>query len=201
MSNLQTSVADDREAEPHVDNKRSLDLNGPERKRLRASRPETNDEPNRTSSTNRKPESDGRSLPTRQRHLKTSTLYISGLHPRVTRLHLEKMMQKYGTIKRLHTKETPTTYYAFCEFVSIESAQRAMENLDGASLLQKRLIVRPAQDHSNREHSSISQHSQQSHQKADALASPHRNIDNQRQQLEDKIALLKRKIREKDTHH
>ena len=201
MSNRQTSVGDGREEEPHVDHKRSLDFKGPERKRLRASRPEANDEPNSGSPTNRKPESEGRSLPSRQPKLKTSTLYISGLHPRVTRLHLEKMMQKYGTIKRLHTKETPTTYYAFCEFVSIDSAQRAMESLDGASLLQKRLIVKPAIDHSNREHSSTPQHSQQSHKKADALASPHRNIDNQRQQLEDKIALLKRKIRGKDTHH
>ena len=192
MASIRRKSSDEEalNGEPNVDNKRSLvDVKESKNKRQRGSLSETDDEAANKPSARQKVESKSMEPTRRAVKLKTSTLYISGLHPRVTRLHLEKMMQKYGSIKRLSEKRTPTTYYAFCEFASIESAQRAMESLDGVPLLERRLIVKAAH-----EQSLTSQASHQLQKKSGTVAS-------QRQQLEDKIALLKRKIKESESTH
>lgn len=125
--------------------------------------------------------------------LKTSTLYIGNLHPKVAKIHLEKLMEKFGTIERLHTKVTSTSSFAFCEMKTIEEAQKAMESLDGITLLGKRLVVKPAHD-SNQGPAS-------SQQSGDPKSKPTaRTLQKQRQQVEAKIAQLKRKIGDTESH-
>jgi RNA recognition motif-containing protein len=125
--------------------------------------------------------------------LKNSTLYIGNLHPKVAKIHLEKLMEKFGTIERLHTKVTSTSSFAFCEMKTIEEAQKAMASLDGITLLGKRLVVKPSHD--------SNQGPVSSQQSGDTKSKPNaRTLQNQRQQLDAKIAQLKRKIGDTQAH-
>jgi RNA recognition motif-containing protein len=124
--------------------------------------------------------------------LKTRTLYIGGLHPRVAKIHLEKLMQKFGTMDRLDVKITPTTHFAFCEYQSIAQAQAAMVALDGRMLLGKRLMVKPANAQST---NSTMQHAATSSTAGTALSSP-ANINREKQRVEDKIQQVRQKIEE-----
>jgi RNA recognition motif-containing protein len=87
----------------------------------------------------------------------TCTIYIGGLHPRVAQVHLEKLLQPYGTIRRLQlcvpkhqtASSSSNHHYAFCEYASIEQAQVAMNTLHGRTLLGKTLTVQPAKERSS----------------------------------------------------
>jgi RNA recognition motif-containing protein len=89
----------------------------------------------------------------------TSVVYVSHLPARYgTEAIVEKMMQKYGTIVRIHTchnqhGNTTTKHptgrnnnhpYWFVEFASIQQAQNARSNLHGRSFAGQSIVVRPA---------------------------------------------------------
>jgi RNA recognition motif-containing protein len=120
--------------------------------------------------------------------LKTSTLFIGGLHPRVAKIHLEKLFSKYGTIQRLDLKITSSSNYCFCQMQSIAQAQRAMEELDGRMLLNKRLVVKSSHGQSRHTNQSMQTPDQRSTSNSDG------SLQNQQRQIEDKIKKLKRKI-------
>jgi RNA recognition motif-containing protein len=85
----------------------------------------------------------------RQLRLTSKTVFVTGLAPGLARIHLEKLFQKFGTVERLDIKTGKTNLasrYCFCEFDTLESAQNAMDNLNGRMLLHKRLVVQPAHD-------------------------------------------------------
>jgi RNA recognition motif-containing protein len=128
-------------------------------------------------------------VPTKCREiLKTSTVFVAGLAPRVGRIHLEKLFQKYGSIERLEVKITATSKCCFCEFQSVEEAQKAMDNLDGRMLLNRRLIVKPAQERGEK-----SRHPTLLKDKGVATSS--KDLRKQQQDLEKKIQKLKQKIK------
>ena len=120
--------------------------------------------------------------------LKTSTLFVGGLHPRIAKIHLEKLFSKYGTIQRLDMKPTSTSNYCFCQLQSIAQAQRAMEELDGKMLLNKRLVVKPS--HGQSRHASQNMQTPNERSTGNSGGS----LQNQQRQIEDKIKKLKRKI-------
>jgi RNA recognition motif-containing protein len=79
--------------------------------------------------------------------LKTkATVFLGGLAPRVGRIHLEKLLQKFGTIERLDIKTASTSKYCFCQFQLEEEALKAINNLDGKVLLNRRLTARTANE-------------------------------------------------------
>lgn len=120
--------------------------------------------------------------------LKTSTLFVGGLHPRIAKIHLEKLFSKYGTIERLDFKTTSTSHYCFCQLQSIAQAQRAMGELNGRMLLNKRLVVKPAHGQSKYANQGMQTPDQRSTNNSGE------NLQNQQRQIEDKIRKLKRKI-------
>jgi RNA recognition motif-containing protein len=130
--------------------------------------------------------------PQHSEKLKTSTLYIGGLHPRVAKIHLEKLMQKFGTMHRLDVKITPTNQFAFCEYQSIAQAQAAMVALDGRMLLGKRLMVKPANAQST---NPTMQHAATSSTAGTTSSAPV-NINREKQRVEDKIQQVRQKIEE-----
>jgi RNA recognition motif-containing protein len=130
-----------------------------------------------------------KALPTKCREiLKTSTVFVAGLAPRVARIHLEKLLQKYGSIERLEVKTTATSRCCFCEFQSVEEARKAMDNLDGRMLLNRRLIVKPAQERcqKSRHHTLL---------KDKDVATSSKDLRKQQQDLDGKIEKLKQKIK------
>jgi RNA recognition motif-containing protein len=120
--------------------------------------------------------------------LKTSTLFVGGLHPRIAKIHLEKLFSKYGTVERLDLKTTSTSHYCFCQMQSIAQAQKAMEELDGRMLLNKRLAVKPSHGQSKHTNQSMQTPDQRLTNNSDG------NLHNQQRQIEEKIKKLKRKI-------
>ena len=142
----------------------------------------------------------------------TSTIFVGGLHPRIGDIHLQKLFAPYGTIVRVHlvrhkpgatpTQGNPTAKskaplkhafgsqqskgYAFVEYDTIESAQLAMERLDGKSLLGKNLVVRPSK--------------KQSADSASALITTTMTADEARQEyksVQSKIDSLKKALEQK----
>ena len=106
----------------------------------------------------------------------TPSLFVGGLHPRISDLHLQKLFCPYGTIVRIHIathnpsiqdkpnssnyskSQMPAKYiaglqqskgYAFVEYNSIESARLAISRLDGRALMGKTLAVRPSRRKKN----------------------------------------------------
>jgi S-methylmethionine-dependent homocysteine/selenocysteine methylase len=86
--------------------------------------------------------------PPKSRRATTSTVFVTGLAPAISRTHVEKMFQKFGHVLRVDVKSSNKTgvKYCFCELDSIENAQKAIDNLNGRMLLHKRLVVQPANE-------------------------------------------------------
>jgi RNA recognition motif-containing protein len=72
----------------------------------------------------------------------TATLYIGGLHPRVARAHMEKLLQPFGNIQRLNFLEKRGI--CFCQYSSPSEARAAQTALHGRTLLGRMLKVQPA---------------------------------------------------------
>lgn len=117
-----------------------------------------------------------------------TTVYIGGLHPRVQRPHLEKLLSKFGTMERLHILETKGV--AFCTFSTKPQAQAAISSLHEKTLLGKALRVQFA-----KQQASIRE------QQATRWTRPKRannNNNNKATSLDDRIRALKRKFNEKE---
>jgi cold-inducible RNA-binding protein len=78
----------------------------------------------------------------------SSKVYVGNLHVRVQQVHLEKLLQPYGTVVNIHVcynKETGRPRgYAFCQFANAKQAEAAMAALHGRKLLGKSLVVQSA---------------------------------------------------------
>lgn len=98
----------------------------------------------------------------------TSSLFVGGLHPRISDLHLQKLFAPYGEIVRINVVtnhlESPSGNiyskvtappkfkaglqqskgYAFVEYTNVESARHAILRLDGRQLMGRSLVVRPS---------------------------------------------------------
>lgn len=78
----------------------------------------------------------------------SSKVYVGNLHLRVQQVHLEKLLQPYGTVVNIHVcyaKETGRPKgYAFCQFANARQASAAMAALHGRKLLGKSLVVQSA---------------------------------------------------------
>eukprot|EP00531_Pseudo-nitzschia_arenysensis_P013383 CAMPEP_0116122210 /NCGR_PEP_ID=MMETSP0329-20121206/4095_1 /TAXON_ID=697910 /ORGANISM="Pseudo-nitzschia arenysensis, Strain B593" /LENGTH=186 /DNA_ID=CAMNT_0003616047 /DNA_START=53 /DNA_END=613 /DNA_ORIENTATION=+ len=133
---------------------------------------------------------DDRSPSTRQRMtLATSkSLFVTGFAHAINKTHVQRLFSKFGTTERISDfmtsqKSTSNSRYCFIEYDSIESAQKAMDNLNGRTLLHKRLVVLPA--HANSDDTS-----------ARKTAAVSMNPKKERVLLDQKIAALKKKIKE-----
>ena len=117
---------------------------------------------------------DASSLPT--------TLYIGGLHPRVQQPHLEKMLQKYGTIERLDFLHARGI--CFCQYSHSSQAQAAISSLHGITLLGRTLKV---------------QFAKQSRKNKDFCMLTRPNASHKETaSLDSRIQALKRKLKEKE---
>lgn len=116
-----------------------------------------------------------------------TTVYISGMpHKYCTDAVIEKIMSPYGTIRRCSVHHTPAKLYAFCEFAELQEAMAAIRAVHGRRLGGQSLVVRRAyRDNS-----------------VTAVGPPvvpgsfihPGNPKRQRQQLDSKIAAIKRKL-------
>ena len=111
------------------------------------------------------------------------TLFVTGLATAISRLHVEKMFGKYGQVERVDMKSSKTgATYCFCELDSVENAQKAMDNLNGRMLLHKRLVVHPANERKG---------------SGQLITKPPPvNPAQESKRLDNKIELLKQKLRE-----
>ena len=122
------------------------------------------------------------------RTLATSrSLFATGFAPAINKSHVEKLFSKFGRTDRItdfmqKPGGTPGSRYCFVEYESIESAQKAMDNLDGRMLLRKRLVVKPS-------------HADPSDRSSSASSAP-MNPAKERILIDKKIAALKKKIKE-----
>jgi RNA recognition motif-containing protein len=127
-----------------------------------------------------------------RRSLATSTsLFVTGFAHAINKTHVERLFAKFGTAERISEfmtsqKSTSTSRYCFVEYDSIESAQKAMDNLHGRTLLRKRLVVLPA--HANTEDTSSGRNTAPLNPKKERIL------------IDQKIAALKKKIKESQSH-
>lgn len=125
-----------------------------------------------------------------RRTIATSTsLFVTGFANAINKTHVERLFNKFGRTNRISDfmtsqKSTSNSRYCFVEYDSIESAQKAMDNLNGRTLLHKRLVVLPA--HANTDDNSSSR----------KTAAVSMNPKKERILLDQKIAALKKKIQE-----
>jgi len=126
---------------------------------------------------------------------KTGTLFVGGLHPRVADVHLQKLFQPYGTVQRVfqcrHPGNDQPKGFGFVDYESIESAQLAMERLNGRVLLGRTLRVRPATQKSEPLTSSSSGIL------TTAIPTDLRSVQKQKSNIEIRIEAVKRAIQEK----
>jgi RNA recognition motif-containing protein len=116
----------------------------------------------------------------------SSTVFMTGMSPSLTKMHIEKLFGKFGTVHRVDIKTSKTgALFCFCELDSVENAQKAIDNLNGRMLLHKRLVVQPAHERTGGSHYStvITQSS-----------SSHTNPARERKMLDRKIEELKQKL-------
>jgi len=112
----------------------------------------------------------------------STTVFVAGLAPRIGQPHLQKLFEKFGKIRRLDLKEKGTSKYCFCEFQTVEQATEAINKLHGRMLLQRKLIVKPAQE-------------RKSHiLRQKTVDTPNISLHKQRRAIEAKIASLKKKL-------
>jgi len=123
------------------------------------------------------------------RQLATSTsIFVTGFAHAINKTHVDRLFSKFGTTERISEfmtsqKSTSSSRYCFIEYDSIENAQKAMDNLNGRTLLRKRLVVLPA--HANTDVNSSS-----------ARKTMPLNPKKERILIDQKIAALKKKIKE-----
>ena len=103
-------------------------------------------------------------------------IYVGNLHPRVVKVHLEKLLQSYGTVVDIRLCYHPNGHprgFAFCEFSAPQEADAAIEALHGRSLLSKLLVVQGAHPreavHSQTQSSGGEMNKQQIHDKIEKL--------------------------------
>ena len=119
--------------------------------------------------------------------LTSSTIFVAGLAPALSRIHLEKLFSKFGNVDRIDIKNSKTgSRYCFVEFDSIENAQKALDNLNGRTLLHTKLVVQPAHERAG---------SGQHNHNTSLLSSCHNNPAKERKLLDRKIEELKNKIK------
>jgi len=125
-----------------------------------------------------------------RRQLATSTsLFVTGLAHAINKTHIERLFSKFGTTERISEfmtsqKSTSSARYCFVEYDSIESAQKAMDSLNGRTLLHKRLVVLPAHTRTDDDSSSG--------RKINVRLNPKK----ERILIDKKIEALKKKIKE-----
>ena len=83
--------------------------------------------------------------------------------------------------------------YGFCEFAQHESAVEAIRQVDGQMLLKQRLVVKPAKQSSQAQHSG----SGEQNDNTTNANNNDKSAKRQKQELEDKIAQLKRRLEKK----
>jgi RNA recognition motif-containing protein len=113
---------------------------------------------------------------TKPKKLGSKRIYVGNLHPRVAKVHLEKLLQSYGTVVDIrlcyHTNGHPRGF-AFCEFSAPQEADAAIQALHGRSLLSKLLVVQGAHPreaaHSQTQSSGGEMNKQQIHDKIERL--------------------------------
>jgi len=123
------------------------------------------------------------------------TVFIGGLHPRITQTHVEKMCMSHGTIVRLHLIERKG--YAFCQYARPSEAAAAMQALDGRGLLGRRLLVRPAHSDQQQQHGGSGLGAGSNSNNADntsSLSMAKGNPDKERARIDACIQAVKRKL-------
>jgi RNA recognition motif-containing protein len=162
------------------------------------------------------------------RILQGKTIFVTGLAPRITKVHIEKLMSKFGTAVRIDFKDG-TSYdggggsfsgsgynrkggggggggkrYCFVEFSIREDAQRAMDSLNGKMLSGLKLVVQPAHERQTQSSSHGNQFNQDGTERGDS-SSPGSgmSIYTEKKIVDRKIEELRRKILEKQQrqHH
>jgi RNA recognition motif. (a.k.a. RRM, RBD, or RNP domain) len=71
------------------------------------------------------------------------SIILFGLHPLVKESPLRKMCEQYGTVKTIAVKSAFASRYGHVEFATVDEAKTAYNALNGASLLQKQILVQP----------------------------------------------------------
>jgi len=132
---------------------------------------------------------EGRAGPSHQRRpvATSGSLFVTGFAHAINKTHVERLFSKFGTTERISDfmtsqRSTSSSRYCFVEYDSIESAQKAMDNLNGRTLLHKRLVVLPA--HGNAD------------DPGKKTAAAPLNPKKERVLIDQKIAALKKKIKE-----
>jgi RNA recognition motif. (a.k.a. RRM, RBD, or RNP domain) len=75
--------------------------------------------------------------------IETPNIILFGLNPFVKESPLRKMCEHYGTVKTIAVKSTFASRYGHVEYATVEQAKKAYNALNGASLLQKQILVQP----------------------------------------------------------
>jgi RNA recognition motif. (a.k.a. RRM, RBD, or RNP domain) len=70
-------------------------------------------------------------------------IILFGLHPLVKESPLRKMCEQYGTVQTIAVKSAFSSRYGHVEFATVDQAKKAYNALNGASLLQKQILVQP----------------------------------------------------------
>lgn len=118
----------------------------------------------------------------------TKSLFVTGFNPAINKTHVERLFAKFGTPERVSdfmTSQKSQRRFCFVELDSIESAQKAMDNLNGRMLLRDRLVVQPA-----------TQNNDPSSSTTKSTAAVKMNVAKERTLIDSKIAALKKKIEE-----
>jgi len=130
-------------------------------------------------------------VPHRQSIATSPSLFVVGFNHAINKTHVQKLFSKIGKVERISgfmTTQNSQRRYCFVELDSIESAQKAMDILNGRMLLRERLVVQPAT--SNDDSSSSTKRT----------AAVKMNPAKERILLDQKIATLKKKIKESQSH-
>ena len=136
--------------------------------------------------------------------LNAPCLFVGNLHPHIVPdIHLRKLFQSYGSIERISSikfKSGPRAGqlrdFAFVEFASIDSARKAMNALNGRSLIGRKLSVAPA-DKKTPDKEDLA-----TNVRRDSLLSGDvKKIRKEKSEIEKKIEAVKRAIEEKKRKH
>jgi RNA recognition motif-containing protein len=73
----------------------------------------------------------------------TPNIILFGLHPLIKESPLKKMCEHYGTVQTIAVKSAFASRYGHVEFATVDQAKKAYNALNGASLLQKQILVQP----------------------------------------------------------
>jgi RNA recognition motif-containing protein len=149
-------------------------------------------------------------------------IFIGNLHPRVSKAHLEKLLQPYWSSSSSSSSTTTIMDirlcfhpngqprgFAFCEFPTSHDAQAAIHALHGRTLLSRTLIVQEASPAGNNtknnmtttSHNQYYNHAGRGGTRDSAGASvttPRREM--KREEINDKIAKLKRALQENNNN-